>query len=102
MEQEIPEMNSLLILVEHQHQHNYQVRYEFMIISGDDQHLTFIHALKEKGPDVEIAKALVTDLERSYLKIWSDRGYIQIIEGGIANGHGYFWLLPKAIGLIRA
>jgi hypothetical protein len=97
---EISDLTSLMILVEHQRQRTYQVRYEFLIVSGDDQHLAIIHALREKGPDVETAEALVKGLERASLKLWSREDYIDIVDGDIANRHGIFRLLPKATRLI--
>ena len=102
MAKEIPYLDELMALIEHQRQHDYLVRFEFSILSGDDQHQIFIHALRKEGPDPESAKPIVKHPNREPLKLWSEDGYIRIVEGGIARGHGIFRLTPLATGLRRA
>jgi hypothetical protein len=102
MEKEVSYLDELMALVEHQRQHDYPVRFEFFVLSGDDQHQIFIHALRKEGPDHETAKPLVKHPNREPLRLWSEDGYIRIVEGSVAKGHGVFRLTPLATELRRA
>ena len=102
MDQEIPYSGELMSLVEHQRQRGYPVRYEFMVISGDDQHQIVILALRKEGPEDETGVPLVKHPNTDPLRMWFEGGYIRIMEGGIDRGNGVFRLTPLAAGLTRA
>jgi hypothetical protein len=102
MDTEIYDLDSLMIIVEHQREHTYTVRYRFLIIYDSDQYEAVIHALKEKGQDSENRNAILAHLDSVSIKIWSKEGYIEIVDGSIEKHLGIFRLLPKATGIFRA
>ena len=102
MNQEIPYLDKLMDLVEHQHQHDYPVRHRFLVVAGDDRHVVVIHALKKEGPDAETAEPLAKHPNTDPLRLWAQDDYVRIVEGGIARGTGVFRLTCKATGMKRA
>lgn len=93
--QNIPFSQQLTKLVEYEHQSNYQVRFEFLIISGDDRDDVIIHALKKDSEDVANPSAILICPNKAPLLLWDKDEYIEIVRGGIDIGHGIFLLADR-------
>ncbi|CAG1007620.1 partial putative type I restriction enzymeP M protein, partial [Anaerolineales bacterium] len=90
--EDFPYREQMIILAKHQQQHDYLVRYQFVVVSGDDRHDLIVHALNRTGDDDEDPNPILVQPNYDLLVLGEKRGLILIMEGSIEREHGVFVL----------